>query len=51
MAAAIEKWSFYVTLFNEFLPRLPAIEPLAKSLLENGEERRIFSLTNLLCFS
>ena len=46
MAAAIEKWSFYVPLFNEFLPRSPVVELLAKALLENKEDVRIFSSKN-----
>ena len=38
--------SFSVPFVNEFLPRSPVIEFLAKSLLENKEEVRIFSSMN-----
>ena len=40
------KWSFSVSLFNEFLSRSPLIELLAKSVLQNKEEITIFSPKN-----
>ena len=38
--------SFSVPIFNDFLPRSPVIELLAKSPLKNKEEVRIFSSKN-----
>ena len=39
--------SFSVPHFNEYLPKSLAIELLAKSLLENKQEVRIFSSKNV----
>ena len=46
MAAAIKKWVFFVTLFNESLSTSHLIELLAMSLLTNKEKVRMFSSKN-----
>ena len=46
LTVTTEKWSFSLPILNEFLPKPPVTELLAKSLLENEEEGRTVSSKN-----